>query len=380
MGEEVSLYVSAVRGPISLSSQLFPPRIHKRRNDMSVSNSRVFLATLALCVFASGAASAAGSLEEPASHSGYSIAVFIPGVVAGSPTYEMLVDGVNRAAEERDGVSVKVFEGGFSQETWLEGITSLAASGDYDLIVSSNSAMPELCVEVSQQHPVQKFLLLDAYLQGNPHIFTLRYNQMEQAYLLGYTGGLVTQSSLPGATPELKVGLITAQEYPVMNKVIRVGYEQGLRRANKEIALDFRVVGNWYDATKAGELAAGMFDAGVDVVLTIAGGANQGVLAEAQKQGKYVLWSDSNGYSLAPGTVLGSSVLHQDRAAYEKTLLAIDGILPYGSAEEKGVKEGFVEFVTDDLLYLEHVPADIRAQLDNVVEDLVSGRLVLAMP
>ncbi|HEB09960.1 MAG TPA: BMP family ABC transporter substrate-binding protein, partial [Spirochaetales bacterium] len=37
--------------------------------------------------------------------------------------------------------------------------------------------------------------------------------------------------------------------------------------------MDFRVIGNWYDANKAADLANSMIDSGVDVIATIAGGA-----------------------------------------------------------------------------------------------------------
>ena len=43
-----------------------------------------------------------------------SVLVFIPGVVAGSPTYEMMVDGVMDFAGENDGINVRIYEAGFN--------------------------------------------------------------------------------------------------------------------------------------------------------------------------------------------------------------------------------------------------------------------------
>lgn len=319
--------------------------------------------------------------ENPKTDDGdYSIAVFVPGVVSGSPTYEMLVAGVEKAASEHDDVSFKVVEGGFNQGDWADGITSLAATGAYDLIVSSNPALPEICADVAKLYSDQKFMVLDGYLKGNASIYTFLYNQMEQAYLIGHMGGLITTSSLPGATPDLKAGLIAGQEYPIMNRVIRVGYELGLASVDEGIELDFRVIGNWYDAAKAAELAASMFDQGIDVILAIAGGANQGIISEARKQGKYVLWYDSNGYGAAPGVVLGSSALKQDLAAYERTKMAIEGTLPFGTAEVKGVKDGYVEFVQNDPLYIEHVPEQMRKTQQALVEKLTGGDISFVMP
>ena len=310
----------------------------------------------------------------------FTIAVFIPGVVAGSPTYELLVKGVEKAVSSHSGASLKVVEGGFNQGAWEETVTSLASTESYDLIVTSNPAMPEICQNVSKKYPEQKFLILDGHLKGNPSIFTFRFNQMEQAFLAGHFAGLVTNSTLPGATNEHKVGLIVGQTYPDMDRAIRPGFELGIRTAVPDGTLDFRVVGNWYDAAKAAELARDMYDHGADIILTVAGGANQGVITAAKERGRYVSWFDINGYDIAPGVIAGSTEILLDRAAFEKTSLAIEGKLSYGNSEIGGVKEGYVRFVTDDPLYLSNMPEDVRKALSEIVVKIEKGELNLEMP
>ncbi len=310
----------------------------------------------------------------------YDIAVFIPGAVSGSPLYQKLADGVTRAAEEYPHSTVKIIEGGFNQGEWLDKVTELAASRKYELIVSSNPALPEICAKVSERVPEQKFLLFDGYLEGNDNIYTFRYNQREQAFLAGHMAGLITTAtSLAGSNEELKIGLVAGQEYPDMNDAIQPGYLEGARRVNEGIELDFRVVGNWYDAAKAQELAREMIAGGVDVVLPIAGGANQGVLKAAEDSSIYVLWYDSNGYGKAPGTVLGSTAILQEEAAYEKTREAIEGRIPFGEARIVGVEEGWIRFLNEDPLYREHVPEELRARQSELVEKMKSGEISLPM-
>jgi simple sugar transport system substrate-binding protein len=329
---------------------------------------------------------AAGQTEEKSAsgeQSGeevFEIAVFVPGVVSGSPLYEMLVAGTQKAAEEYEHVTVKVIEGGFAQSEWEEKVTTITATGKYDLIVTSNPAMPEICAQVGEEFPEQRYLVLDGHLEGDPQIYTFLYNQMEQAYLIGHLGGLVTTSSMPGANEELRVGLIAGQEYPIMNQVIRPGFELGINAAAQGAVLDMRILGNWYDATKAGELAYSMFEQGVDVILTIAGSANEGVVSAAKEQNKYVLWFDSNGYSVAPGTVVGSSAIRQDKAAYETVKEAIEGSLPFGTAEIAGIKEGYIIFIEDDERYINNVPEKIREKQREVIEKLKDEEITLPMP
>ncbi len=310
----------------------------------------------------------------------FSIGVFVPGVVDGSPTYEMVVDGVRRAAEEGGRSTVAVVEGGFNQATWEEGVMSMASSGSYDLIVTSNPSMPEIVAEVTSVVDDVNFLVLDGYLEGHPQIHTILFNQMEQAFLCGYFAGLVTTSSMTGVNDDSRIGLLAGQEYPIMNNVILPAFQLGLDAVVGSGTVDFRVLGNWYDAGKAQEIAADMITQGSDIVLTIAGGGNQGVISAARERNTYVVWYDDIGYDQAPGIVAGSSFVRQDVATYEATLQAIRGELEYGSAQILGVTDGAVSFDTSHPAFRELVPQPIIEEMENLLERMGSGELDLPMP
>jgi simple sugar transport system substrate-binding protein len=322
--------------------------------------------------------------KEPAGESqngqtGTAIGVFVPGVSSGSPVYEMLVEGVLAAVEQYNAgterVTVTVIEGGYNQAEWENKITAMTAAGSYNLIVSSNPSLPDIVSRVSEKFPDQHFLLLDGEMKGNSHVYTLRYNQREQAYMAGYIAALQTETELNGE--QRRIGLVAAQEYPVMNKIILPGFLEGARAVQPSYEVDFRIVGNWYDAAKAGELAADMIHGGVRALLCIAGGANEGVVNAANRRNAKVVWFDSNGYNVNPGTVIGSSVIRQDIAARNQILRYLEGTLPFGSAEVMGVNDGYVDFIQDDPVYLETVPAGIREKQAAMIEKIRSGTLVL---
>jgi CheY-like chemotaxis protein len=184
----------------------------------------------------------------------------------------------------------------------------------------------------------------------------------------------------PVSLPELKAGLIVAQEYPALTKMMKPGYEQGLKAVNPKITVDYRVIGNWYDANKAADLANSMIDAGVDVILSIAGGANQGVIKAAKEKGKYVLYFDSNEYKIAPGTIVGCAVLNQEKAAYERVKAAIQGKLAFGKAEIVSARDGYVDFADADPLYTGNVPEDVRRKMAETVKKIRGGQLNLQVP
>jgi simple sugar transport system substrate-binding protein len=203
-------------------------------------------------------------------------------------------------------------------------------------------------------------------------IYTLRYNQREQAYMAGHLAALVA-----GAAGSGRIGLVAGQEYPAMNGIILPAYEEGARAVNADSTVDFRVVGNWFDAGKGAELASDMIRHGAAVILCIAGGANEGVVQAAAEAGAKVIWFDTNGYAIRPGTVVGSSILYQDKAAYEKTRAFLEGRLPFGSAEILGVAEGYVDFVEDDPHYIASVDPEIRERQAALVDQIRSRALDL---
>lgn len=301
------------------------------------------------------------------------VAVFVPGVVSGSPIYEMLAAGARQAAEAVPGTNFRVVEAGFNQAEWLDKLAALAASGEFDLIVTSNPALPELCAKVAESYPSMRFFAADAYLSGNPAIHTVLYNQLEQGYIVGYLAGLITTSSLPGANRAKKAGMVVAQTYPTLDKLIRPGFEAGLKAADPEISLDIRVVGNWYDANRSAELTASLIDGGVDVILPIAGGAGQGVLSASRERGTYAVWFEGKGYGLAPGTILGCAVLDQERLVRERVsaLLSGDKAL-FGRADVVGAAEGYIGFDPDGDAY-RALPAELRARFEKALADLRAG-------
>ena len=306
----------------------------------------------------------------------HSVAVFIPGICADSPTYAMLRDGVIRAIDdynygkENDQKSLLyILEAGTNQSEWPAKITALCAEQKYDVIISSNPSLPEIVTPILEQFPNQKFILLDAECSGNNNIATVCYNQYEQAYLTGYIAGLMSKSH--------RIGLIAAQEYPVMNNIIAPYFEKGAKDAAPSTTMDFRVVGNWYDANKGAMLADVLFQNGVDVILPICGGASQGVINSAVNNNFYITWFDNNGFDKAPGNIISSTVMKQEELVQLMTTEFLNGKTAWGTAKMLGVKDGYVDFIQDDPLYESTVPADVRGKMAQLVDDIQTGKKII---
>jgi basic membrane lipoprotein Med (substrate-binding protein (PBP1-ABC) superfamily) len=327
----------------------------------------------AVCVFAAAFfTGCSGTKKSP-----QSIAVFVPGIVADSPVYEMLTEGVKSAVETfnsgrtgSDKAQLSILEAGTNQAEWGQKLTALAAEGKYSVIISSNPSLPDLVEPLTSQFPAQKFILLDAYMSGNSSIATVRYNQHEQSYLTGYMAGLMSKTH--------KIGLLAAQEYPVMNDVILPGYTEGAQAAFSGTSVDFRILGNWYDATKGAELADAMYSSGDDVVLPICGGAAQGVISSAKEHGFFITWFDDVSFDKAPDNIVSCTVLDQVKAAKEITSDYLDGKVSWGTAKTVGAAEGYIRFIQDSAERKNPaVGDDIRAKMASVVNSIADGTLRL---
>jgi simple sugar transport system substrate-binding protein len=279
------------------------------------------------------------------------ILVFISGALDGNPPYENLNNGALAFAKKNPNVKIKTYEAGFNQAEWESQLTSLVATSKYDYVLTSNPSLPEICDRISKKFPNQKFIIPDAYFEGNKNIKTYEYNQYQQSVILGHLAGLITTSDMNNITKDQKnkkVGFIYAQEFPMMNEDIFPGFEAGLKQVDPSLSLDTRVIGNWYDASKASELALSMADSGVDTFTSIAGGAAQGLIKVAKDKGLYIVAYDTNSYNMAPGTIVGSGQVDLMALTQNSLQSAIDGTLDWGVASIIGVEDGYIGFYSDD--------------------------------
>lgn len=308
---------------------------------------------------------------------GYHIAVFVPGQLDGSPTYEMMDAGVRQAAEEKN-AAVTTIEAGYNQAEWESKLMAIAAESRYNLIVTSNPSMPEICRRVREQYKSQHFLVLDGNSIEDDTIMTFAFNHMEQAFLAGYFAGLLTQAEdIEGINQELKVGMIVGQLYPDMERQIIPGFEIGIKNANPATVLDKRVLGNWYDAEAAAELSRSIYNGGADVILPIAGGANQGILTTSEEMSKYLVWFDVDNSSASPNTILSASIIREDEAAYNSVIAIMNGEMQDGDSQVGNLQNGYVDFVLDSRSFKNNVPSDIREKMEEMVEAFKSGEKVL---
>lgn len=317
----------------------------------------------ALVMFGSVAASA-----------NFNVAVMFPGTLGGNPLAAGIEEGVRKANALPD-VNVRLIE---SPQTarWESDLRTLAATGQYDLIVTFTSGMSPIIPRVAAQFPRQHFALIDHEVQGVRTAASVMYSDMELGFLAGVFAALVADDPALGGGGKA-VGLISGDTYPQMDDFILPGFRAGVRYVNPDIPVRYAVVGNWADPSTANELAQNMYAANTAIIFAVAGGGNSGVFSAARQAGAYAIGVNTNQNPEAPGTVLASVLKYIDNAVVAVIEQAAAGRLAYGSIEEQGIAQGAIDVARDEL-YETHVPASVRQRLDEIIAAVRAGEIDIA--
>ena len=269
--------------------------------------------------------------------------------------------GVKRAEAE---LQVHLYEviGQRSDPVLIEMVFREAAQNS-DLVLTAGFQMGEPLSRVAADFPDVKFAIVDVALDI-PNVASLNYKANEGSFLVGAIAGLKSESG--------KIGYIGGVDVPLLRE-FEAGYVAGVHAVNPDAVVPIVYISEDTSGfnlpDKAKEIALTQYESGVDVIYTVAGGSGLGVLEAAQSQGKYVIWVDSNGNHLAPGTVLTSMVKQIENSVYGVINEAINGTF-MGGLRYQGLADGGVDYALD-----EHNRSELSDEIIATVE-LLRGKII----
>ena len=305
------------------------------------------------------------SAADPAS---ISVTIIYPDDCIGDSGYcDALHFGVKRAETEL-GIHLSEIIGKESDPVATEMLFREAAQNSA-LIITAGFQMGEPLSRVAADFPDVKFAIVDVALDL-PNVAGLNYKANEGSFLVGAIAGLKSETG--------QIGYIGGVDVPLLRE-FEAGYVAGVHIVNPDavVSIDYisEDIGGFNQPDKAKEIALTQYESGVDVIYTAAGGSGLGVLQAAQAQGKYVIWVDSNGNHLAPGTVLTSMVKQIENSVYGVINETIDGTF-MGGVRYQGLAEGGVDYALD-----EHNRSELSDEIIATVESLrakiISGEIVV---
>jgi basic membrane protein A len=279
--------------------------------------------------------------------------------------------GLTQAAQDHP-VAFVEFEPGEDADR-ESGLRKLARGG-YDLVIGVGFLFTDAITKVARDFPEVHFACVDYDLKPGmeipPNLVALKFREEEGSFLVGALAAMKTGTGT--------VGFIGGMDIPLIHK-FEAGYIHGIKTQEPQVDVLVNYAGAtgkaFDDPVKGQELALAQFNRGADIIFQAAGTTGLGVKEAALQKGGMVIWVDSNGNYLAPGTILTSMVKKVDVAVYE-TIAAVHEGRFEGGVREFGLAEDGVGYAIDQY-NRELIDDQMIERLEELKAAVIAGDIVV---
>ncbi len=254
-----------------------------------------------------------------------------------------------------------------------------------NIIVTVGFALSDDTLASAKANPSIKYAIVDnndpkAYPAAK-NLKPLVFNTAQSSFLAGYLAAGMTQTK--------KVATFGGMKYPTVT-IYMDGFAQGVQYYNTQKKSDVQVLG-WDEAKQDGQfvgsfedqkggqrVAQGLVSQGADIIFPVAGPAGLGGLQAAKASSGKVnaIWVDTDGCVSAEtycSNIITSVTKGLDVSVTDAIKAAKDGTFdnsPYvGTLDNSGT--GLAPYHDFD----SKVPADLKAEVDALKADVVSGKI-----
>ena len=352
----------------------------KKKNWLAILLALSMTLGLAACGKAPSAPTpSAGTPDDAPSASGEScnVVLVVPNTLGDKAFSDMVWAGVQMAKAQNPQVgNIKCIELQGDTTTPIPTMTELAESKEWDIIVTGTFSLKDSIVTVADQFPVQKFIIYDADMDYSNGAFancsSFAALQNEGSFLGGALAALMSDTGV--------VGFVGGKETSSVSDFL-VGYIEGASYINPDIVVRSSFIGSFTDTPKAKELALAQNAQGADVIYAVCSGAGAGVYEAAAENNFWSLGVDSDQSLIfeetnptAAKAILTSVVKNFDTILCQAITDAISGDFQWGVHNAIDLAAGGIG-LAENSYYEAAVPADIRAQIDELKGKIESGEI-----
>lgn len=286
-------------------------------------------------------------------------AIVMPGSISDNGWNQAGFEGLTQAGDALG------FEAAFSesvhQPEQIEVLSDYARRG-YDLVIGHGGEFQDAVERVAARFPDTMFMVNNGLgTKGNIANADFYFSQI--AYLMGYVAGSMSDTGT--------IGIIAAQKFKFTTDTV-AGYEAGAKAANPDVRVLVTWTGDWDDIAKGKEAALNQISQGADVVWPTMDSATLGSMQAVQEKGVYGIGIYRDAINEWP-EILQSAILdvRGNMRSYLELAAAgkLDGALYRADmGNERAMRIG--SFHPD-------IPADVVAEVGNLIEAMKSGALVV---
>ena len=286
--------------------------------------------------------------------------------------------GIESVAETFEGTS-KTYES--KDDATRRSNLEAAVAAAPEVIVMLGFQFEDVALELAEQNPQQKFLLIDTAVDGAPdNLYQASFREYEPSYLLGVEAAMLTQAN--------KVGSVISVDIPLLHKYSE-GFAEGAKSVKADVSIEGpQVIGGdnpFADPGRAKEQAIAFADTGVDQVFAVGAGSNGGIIEAASEKGFSAYGVDANQCPIAPGAVVDGTIKAVDKVVETVVGEIMDGKSVSDATSSFGLKEEGMTIVslTEDAADSQCTVMENQDVLDKVTQvrdDIVSGKLEIKDP
>lgn len=278
---------------------------------------------------------------------------------------------------------------GTTEADYLKEIGNLYDAG-YKFIICPGFKFETAIFEAQDKWPDAKFVILD----GEPHsadysefriednVVGVYWAEHESGFLAGVAASLQMKNG--------NFGFIGGMEIPAVQK-FNWGWQQGIKYANEHLGTNITlkaenvIYQGSFDNVAAGQqIAASMFDKGVNVIFAAAGGVGVGAINEAKArvtagQNVWIVGVDVDQYAegLLPNgksIILTSAMKYLDRASYDMIKHELAGTFPGGQTLRLNAANDGIGIPTQN----PNLSPEVTATVSELYNKLKTGEIVVA--
>ena len=252
-----------------------------------------------------------------------------------------------------------------------ERLRVLATAG-YNPVIAVGFAYSGSVAKVAKEMPDTKFAIIDDAAAVGDNIANLLFASEQGSFLVGVAAALKTKTN--------NVGFVGGVDVPLIN-TFQAGYEAGVKAANPKAKVQVKYLtqppdfSGFGDPAKGKTAAAGMFDAGADIVFQVAGGSGGGVFEAAQAAGGKAIGVDSDQYNTADpkvkDVIMTSMLKKVDVAVFDFISSVNDDKFTAGTTTYDLAKDGVGYSTSGGQI------DDIKTQLEDYKAKIISGEITV---
>lgn len=246
------------------------------------------------------------------------------------------------------------------------------ADGGVKLIIAQGFQWGDPVLNVSPQYPNTKFVVMTGLVKRS-NVASIFPMQQQGSFLLGALAAMMSKTGV--------IGFVGGETYPNIID-IEEGYKQGARLINPLVKILDVYLQDFNNPAKGKEAALAQINSGADFLLHVADTSGHGVIEAAQERGVYAFGAVADQNKLAPNTVLTSFMIDMDKA-YDHIFKSVRDGSFVGNITKPGLEIG-KGGPGDGIIYLapfhnlaNKVPSAVKARLNQLTEDIISGRIVV---